>query len=223
MRKIKEPFQIDRQSITDQVYHHIKQLILSGVLQGGEKIPEEKVAQQLQVSRTPIREALRKLENYGLVEIKPRSYAIVMDLDPSEAPQIAIIRLSLEKLSCTLLCDNVNDQDIFALKEIAAKCVTLMEENNLAEEFELDSQFHLEIARRTNNKHLYEIMEKLDAKIQMLRLRQKTPKSELINYVNQHEEIIRLLSNKNKESLLALIETHIMHDLNPAGAYPAEV
>jgi DNA-binding GntR family transcriptional regulator len=67
-------YAIHRQSLSGQVYCYIKRLILSGEIRGGERIPEEKVAQQFGVSRTPIREALSRLEEYGLIQIKPRSY-----------------------------------------------------------------------------------------------------------------------------------------------------
>ncbi|MDO8944225.1 MAG: GntR family transcriptional regulator, partial [Desulfobacterales bacterium] len=78
-------YEIHRQSLSEQVYHYIKRLILSGEIRGGEKIPEEKVAQRFGVSRTPIREALSRLEEYGLIQIKPRSYAEVVALEPHEA------------------------------------------------------------------------------------------------------------------------------------------
>ena len=69
MKIDKTIYAIQRQSLSEQVYHYIKRLILSGEIRGGEKIPEEKVAQQFGVSRTPIREALKRLEEYGLIRI----------------------------------------------------------------------------------------------------------------------------------------------------------
>ena len=71
---------------------------------GGERIPEKKVADLFKVSRTPVREAIRKLAEYGLVVIKPRSYAFVATLSPEEARDISWVRLYLEKLSMRLFC-----------------------------------------------------------------------------------------------------------------------
>lgn len=214
MVKFGTPFEIDRQSITDRVYQHIKQLILSGYLKGGEKVPEERVAQQLKVSRTPIREALRRLEKYGLIYIKPRSYAVVVELRPEEAIQVAMIRLVLEKLACELLCAVVTGEDIRVLRNLARDCSRLLREGAKAEEFELDSAFHLEIARRTGNAHLYEVIERLDAKVQLLRLRQRTPIERLTEYVDQHEELINLMEARDCNGLCKLLENHIMHDLS---------
>ena len=94
----------DMLSISDQVYTHIKKLILAGTLRGGERIPEKKVADLFKVSRTPVREAIRKLAEYGLVVIKPRSYAFVATLSPDEARDISWVRLYLERLSVRLFC-----------------------------------------------------------------------------------------------------------------------
>ena len=80
-------------------------------LKGGKRIPEEKVAQQFGVSRTPIREALRRLEEYGIIRVKPRSYAEVVGLSPKEARHISIVRAELETLSVRLLTEIGTDED----------------------------------------------------------------------------------------------------------------
>jgi DNA-binding GntR family transcriptional regulator len=210
MAKFEKPFEIDRQSITDRVYNHIKQLILAGYLKGGEKVPEEKVAQQLKVSRTPIREALRRLEKYGLIYVKPRSYAVVVELKPTDFYDVSVIRTTLEKLAFYLLCAVVTPEDIAYLRNVAVKCSRLLHEGNQAEAFETDSHFHLEVARRTGNTHLYEIMERLDAKVQLLRLRHGIAIQELAIYTEHHEHLVSLLAEKRLEDINQLLEKHIL-------------
>ena len=87
------------QSISEKVYHHVKALILSGTLKSGEKISEAELAKYFRVSKTPVREALRKLAEYGLILIKPRSFAIVVTISDEEARDISLVRLWLERLS----------------------------------------------------------------------------------------------------------------------------
>jgi DNA-binding GntR family transcriptional regulator len=72
---------------------------------------------------------------------------------------------------------------------------------------------HLEIARRTGNRHLYEIYEKLDAKVQLLRLVLRLPLEKLIVYVKHHDEIIRSMKRRDKESAVALMKHHVMNQL----------
>jgi DNA-binding GntR family transcriptional regulator len=210
-----EPFVIERASITDKVYGHIKELILAGYLKGGEKVPEERVAGRFKVSRTPIREALRRLERYGLIYIKPRSYAVVVELRPEEAGQIAVIRLSLEKLVAELLCAKDAAPDLDELRELSRRCSALIGRGRRAEAFEIDSRFHLLLARLTGNSHLYEIVEKLDAKVQLLRLKQDAATEELAGYIAQHEQIVGLIEKKDARGLEVLLRRHIMHDLPP--------
>lgn len=207
-------YEIHRQSLSDQVYHYVKRLILSGVIRGGERIPEEKVAQQFGVSRTPIREALNRLEEYGLIRIKPRSHAEVVSLAPQEAGQIAVIRSQLETLAVSLLADCGTKKDFRELELLAKECNGLIAEGDIASTFEKDSLLHLEIARRTGNRHLYEIYEKLDAKVQLLRLVLRLPLEKLKLYVRHHDEIIHAMKLHDKESAVALMKRHVMNQLD---------
>jgi GntR family transcriptional regulator, rspAB operon transcriptional repressor len=207
-------YEIHRQSLSDQVYYYVKRMILSGGIRGGEKIPEEKVAQQFGVSRTPIREALNRLEEYGLIDIKPRSYAVVVTLEPHEAGQLAIIRSQLETLAVSLLTDCGTEDDFRELELLVRECNALIAEGDIATTFEKDSLLHLEIARRTGNRHLYEICEKLDAKVQLLRLVLRLPLEKLKRYVKHHDEIVSAMKRRDKDSAVALMKHHIMNQLN---------
>jgi DNA-binding GntR family transcriptional regulator len=102
---------LDRKSLSDQVHELIKRMILSEELRGGERIPEEKIAHIFGVSRTPIREALRKLEKGGLVRIVPHSHAEVIALEPEAAGHIFELRLSLETLAVRRLAARACDGD----------------------------------------------------------------------------------------------------------------
>lgn len=207
-------YEIQRQSLSEQVYCYIKRQILSGEILGGERIPEEKVARQFGVSRTPIRAALSHLEEYGLIRIKPRSHAVVVALDPREAGQLAVIRSQLETLAVALLTDCGTEEDFRALDLLAQECNALIAEGDIAATFEKDSFLHLEIARRTGNRHLYEIYEKLDAKIQLLRLVLRLPLEKLKQYVGHHDEIIHLMKRRDKESAVRLMKHHVMNQLD---------
>lgn len=210
----KNIYEIQRQSLSEQVYRYIKRLILSGEIRGGEKIPEEKVARQFGVSRTPIREALKRLEEYGLIYLKPRSYATVIALKPHEAGQIACIRSQLETLAVSLLTECATEADFKELKTMAAECDKLIGNGDVGDLFEKDSLLHLEIAKRTGNRHLYEIVEKLDAKVQLLRLIIRLPLDKLTSYVGQHSEIIKAMETRDKDAAEAMMRKHILNQLD---------
>lgn len=207
-------YAIHRQSLSDQAYSYIKRLILSGEIRGGERIPEEKVAQQFGISRTPIREALSRLEEYGLIQIKPRSYAEVVALEPQEAGQLAVIRSQLETLAVSLLAECGTQEDFRELELLAKECNALIAEGDIAATFEKDSLLHLEMFRRTGNRHLYELYEKFDAKIQLLRLVLRVPLKKLRVYVKHHEGIIDAMKRRDAELAVSLMRHHIMNQLN---------
>ncbi len=206
-------YDIDRMSLSDRVYFYIKDLILSGDLQGGERIPEEKVASRFGLSRTPIREALRRLEEYGLVRIKPRSYAEVVSLSPEEAPDVAQVRAAIERLAVGLLAERGTDEDFEELLRISDACQEALSKGDIAVTFEHDSSFHLEIAKRSGNRHLYELFEKLDAKVQLLRLVLHLPYQQLKRFVGQHRKLIQAAREGNADLARSTIEEHILAQL----------
>lgn len=205
---------IDRKTISDQVYDHIKKLILSGALKGGEKIPEISIADQLNVSRTPVREAIRKLAEYGLVILKPRSYAQVATISPKEGRDISLVRLSLEKLSFRSFAEVAAEDSLASLHDLAFKCTEANKAGDYGAAYEFDSMLHLEIARSTGNIELFSMLRTLDAKLQLLRLKQHLPSHLLSMYFSQHETLIQLMHDKRLSEIESLLERHIMHHLD---------
>ena len=200
-------------SLADQVYTMLKEQILSGQLRGGMKIPEEQLAEQFGVSRTPIREAIRRLSEYGLVTIKPRSHAIVSIISQKEAADIARVRVSLEQLAIDSIDENAYAANVKEFSRYAADCQYALGIGDRATVFEQDSLFHLALIKASDNSALFNICERLDAKIQQLRIAQDLPEDELTYYLNQHSQIMNLLKNGEKEACKKLIYEHITHDL----------
>lgn len=200
-------------SLADQVYTMLKEQILSGQLKGGMKIPEEQLAEQFGVSRTPIREAIRRLSEYGLVTIKPRSHAIVSIISQKEAADIARVRVSLEQLAIDSIDENAYAANVKEFSRYAADCQYALGIGDRATVFEQDSFFHLALIKASDNSALFNICERLDAKIQQLRIAQDLPEDELTYYLNQHSQIMNLLKNGEKEACKKLIYEHITHDL----------
>lgn len=205
---------ITQKSLSDQVYDHIKSMILSGELKGGERVPETQLSNLFGVSRTPLREALKKLSEYGLVYLKPRSFAEVAIIDEEEAKQIAEVRLNLEILSATLLAKNGSESVFQELKELSNSCLQAAHEGHRSEAFELDSKFHLTIAEKSGNKVLYDIYERLDARIQLLRLNQNLIIESLQDYIKQHSRLLEAMKNGEIRLLTSILSKHIIHDFH---------
>lgn len=206
--------QIVRQSYADQVYYHIKELILSGTLRQGEKIVEDKIAKQLGVSRTPIREALTRLQVYGLVHLQPRSYAEVVTLNERQASDIAQVRLHLERMVFALLCERQHEPAMMcALEQHAQQAREALERRDKAGYFEADSAFHVAAAANCGNEELAAIYQRFESRVQLLRIAQDVSIERLEVYMRQHFDLLELLSEERMEAINALLNVHIVHDL----------
>ncbi len=204
---------IVQRSLSDQVYNLLKDQILSGELKGGTNISEELLAQQFGVSRTPIREAIRRLAEYGLLIITPRSHVSVYTVTEKEAADIAKVRVNLEMLAVDSIDDDAYQRNVEDIARHAADCQYAMSVGDRASVFEKDSLFHLALVRAADNSALYDICQRMDAKIQLLRIAQNLPEDELAYYINQHVQLMQLLKQGDKDTCKRLLYEHITHDL----------
>ncbi|AJY76478.1 GntR family transcriptional regulator [Paenibacillus beijingensis] len=127
--------------IRDKVYNYIKQAIVQGIYKSGERIIERELADQLQVSRTPIREALFRLESQGFVKTLPRKGVVVSKLSPEEVIEIFTILSSLESLAVKLAAQNANESHIEQLERLIRK---MEEELSHSKSDEVSTSFHFE-------------------------------------------------------------------------------
>jgi GntR family transcriptional regulator, rspAB operon transcriptional repressor len=199
---------IEQRSISTQVYESIKNSIMLGELKSGERISEQSIAERLGISRTPVREGLRMLEQYGLVKLKARSYAEVIKLNENEMKNLVSIRAELEGFSVKLLIAKNNEDDFVMIKKSAKECEDLLSTGTVSDVFKKDSMFHLEIATRTGNQYLVEILERLDAKIQIYRVSQCITKGEIAIAVRTHNDIVDAITNRDTVSAVSLMEKH---------------
>jgi DNA-binding GntR family transcriptional regulator len=202
-----------RESYAEQVYRYIKDLILSGELRQGDKVVEDKIAKRFGVSRTPIREALTRLQAYGLVYLRPRSYAEVVRIGPEEAMEIAQLRLHLEKMAFRLLCAHHDTEAFAELRSIAEEAQEALLGGDKAAYFEADSHFHQTAAERCGNSHLAAVSRNFDGKVQLLRIAQDVPIERLEVYMRQHFDLLQMLEERRCNSIDELLRIHIVHDL----------
>jgi DNA-binding GntR family transcriptional regulator len=205
-----------RQSYADQVHHYIKELILSGELRQGDKIVEDKIAKRFGVSRTPIREALTRLQAYGLVHLQPRSYAEVARIEAQEARDIAQLRLTLEQMSFRLLCNRNDSAALATLRGIAERARAALSAQDKAGYFEADSEFHQEVANLCGNGQLALVYRQFASKVQLLRIAQDVPIERLEIYMRQHFDLLDMLESGRCSAIDELLKIHIVHDLTAA-------
>lgn len=176
--------------LSETVYQHLLNQIFSNQLKPGEKIAELKIAAQFSTSRTPIREALRKLQSQGLVNIYPNRHAEVASFTKKEIQDIGTLRISLDLLSVKLASLYGSRADFMRLKELADACLNAYYQNDGYTRRKLDSDFHMELCRITQNETLYKIQCDLSLKIQFILLHNEFAIENEEDHLKQHLTIV---------------------------------
>lgn len=128
--------------LRDVVFNTLRQAILRGELKPGERLMEIQLANKLGVSRTPIREAIRKLELEGLVLMIPRKGAEVAEITEKSLRDVLEVRRALEELSVQLACEKITKEEIRELERVAKEFQQVVKSSDITEIAEVDVRFH---------------------------------------------------------------------------------
>ena len=204
-------------SISDQIYERIRQQILHGDIEPGERLMQNQVAENLRASRTPVREAFRRLEQDGLVERVPQGGVRVTRLDMEAIQEVFGIRNVLEAYAVELACGRITAEEIGSLKRLVTQAGELLSSGELGREtkikrlFELNSQFHDTLYRASENSYLMGMINSLRSIVGRLRLLGLRADSTWSRAWDEHAQLIGLLEKKDKESAARLLKTHLVN------------
>ena len=195
--------------LRDVVFNTLRRAILKGELEPGERLMEIALANKLGVSRTPIREAIRKLELEGLVVMIPRKGAEVARITEKDLRDVLEVRTSLEKLAIELACDRITEDDIHDLKLACKNFEESFGKDDLTTIAEKDVAFHDIIFRSTKNARLIQILNNL--REQMYRYRMEYLKDIAVRrtLAEEHRSICEALRARDEKKALDYIKVHI--------------
>ena len=192
--------------LRDVVFNTLRQAILKGELKPGERLMEIKLG----VSRTPVREAIRKLELEGLVLMIPRKGAEVAEITRQDMEDVLEVRTALEELAVKDACDHITDAQLSELKKASNEFKkALLEGKDLVTCADADMHFHDVILSATNNRRLIQMLNNLSE--QMYRYRMEYLKDERTHktLIEEHDAIRRALKKHDKVKAGAAIRVHI--------------
>ena len=219
---MKEDMRLDATSnlpLREVVFLRLRQAILQGDLQPGERLMEIQLADQLGVSRTPVREAIRKLELEGLVSMKPRRGAEVASITIKDMQDVLEVRGSLEELAVELCCAKGDCSWIEELKKANKVFEAAVRSEELLIIADADVRFHDIIYKATGNKRLIQIINNLREQIYRYRLEYIKNDQARNELIEEHERIIGFISKKDKEGAKKAMRQHIVNQENDiAGA-----
>ncbi|MDR1774488.1 MAG: GntR family transcriptional regulator [Clostridioides sp.] len=201
-------------NLSEQVYEHIKNMILNLELKPGDHVPEESVAELLGCSRTPIREALRRLESEGLIFLYPKRFAAVAHYDDDAIRNIGELRLAQDILAGQLALYYGSMSDFEELQELVKKCEEGARTGNMYERIKLDIEFHLKIAEISRNKTLIKKQRELYLVIYLIQISKYTDVEHSMQQIQHHQEILEALVKHDAKTLKKLICAHLKEFFN---------
>ena len=195
--------------LRDVVFKTLRQAILKGELEPGERLMEIQLAERLGVSRTPIREAIRKLELEGLVLMIPRKGAEVAKISESNLRDVLEVRRSLEELAIDLACQRITAEELELLNKAEVDFKAAIGNGDAMQIAQTDEQFHEIIYNSTKNQKLVQILNNL--REQMYRYRVEYLKEEQTRnlLVNEHEELVKAIRDGNVERAQEISFNHL--------------
>ena len=195
--------------LRDVVFYTLRQAILKGEMEPGERLMEIQLAKKLGVSRTPIREAIRKLELEGLVIMIPRRGAEVAGITEKALRDVLEVRRSLEELAIGLAVARMKEDDIKALEAARIEFREALNTNDMIRIAQADEKFHDVIYAGTYNDKLVQLLNNLRDQIYRYRLEyiKDVGKRQLI--LIEHENILNAVKTRNLELGRRAMREHI--------------
>lgn len=196
-------------SLEESVFFALEEEILSGKLKRGETLTETALSQRLGVSRTPIRGALSRLGDEGLVEIHPNRGAVVVGIGDEELQDIYKIRIRLEGLASAEAAVRISESDLARLRHSVELSEFYIAKRDAEHLKELDSEFHSIIYEASGNRLLCKTLSELHRNIQFYRKRSLSFGDRLEKSVGEHREILDAIERGDAEAADRLTSAHI--------------
>lgn len=195
--------------LRDVVFQTLRQAILRGELEPGERLMEIHLANRLGVSRTPIREAIRKLELEGLVVMIPRRGAIVASITEKDLKDVLEVRRTLEIMAGEMACDRITPELLEQLKSAGEEFRRLKDTNDFTSLAEVDVKFHDIIYAATDNQRLITILNNLREQMYRYRLEYIKDEDKRKILILEHERILKAVRERKVADAKEAMREHI--------------
>lgn len=195
--------------LRDVVFNTLRKAILKGELKPGERLMEIALAERLGVSRTPVREAMRKLELEGLVVMIPRRGAQVANITEKDLNDVLEVRIALENLSIENACTRMTEEQLSQLWEAAKIFERTMADGNLVKLAEADVAFHEVIYQSSDNRRLNQVLNNLREQIYRYRVEYLKDEETRNLLVKEHEELYKAIKARDVKTAQEISFRHI--------------
>lgn len=191
------------------IYQTLREKIFTLELEPGVKMSEKEIAEQLKVSRTPVRESFLQLAQEGLLDIYPQKGTVVSKIDLAHVEESRFVRENIEKAVVRLACESLSEDDIFQLETNLILQEKLVEKGNFLKQFELDDEFHKIIFFGCGKQRTWEMLRQMNTHFNRLRLVRLTSPLDWSVIISQHTDILQLIKSNEPDKAEAVMSEHL--------------
>ena len=204
------PVRLDQyRPLREVVYETLRDAISAEILPTGERLMEIQVAEELGVSRTPVREAIRRLEIEGLVVMIPRRGTYVANLSIRDINDVFEIREALESLAAGLAADRITDDELEDMERMLVEADEAVSAKDLDKVVEIDIRFHDMLYQASRNEKLTGILNNLREQTTRFRMISLSAPGRLKNTLEEHRELVEALGNRDVAEASRAAQAHL--------------
>lgn len=205
-----QPIDLDTyQPLREAVCETLRDAIRKGILEPGERLMEVQLAEELGISRTPVREAIRKLEQEGYVIMMPRRGTYVSDVSVRDVKEIFEIRSALESLATGLAARRIEPEDLEKLQNLLDEIEIYINKNDIEKIVETDIKFHGLIYQVSGNERLVNIINNLKEQTARFRTQSMSYPGRLQETLEEHSEMVEAIANGDVSAARDAAEHHM--------------
>jgi DNA-binding GntR family transcriptional regulator len=202
---------IPRRVLHQEVAVRLRQRIVEGHLAPGAKLNERELSELLQVSRTPLREAIKMLAAEGLVALLPNRGAVVVQLSEQDVADAFEVIAGLEGQSGELAAQRIGVAQLAEIRALHYEMLAAFTRRDLATYYRLNALIHTHINAAAGNRVLTQTWANLNARLQALRFRSNFDEAKWQRAMQEHDRMIELLADRDAAGLRALMTAHLLH------------
>jgi DNA-binding GntR family transcriptional regulator len=204
------PIRLDSyKPLREVVSEALREAIVAGILKPGERLMEIQLAEELGVSRTPVREAIRKLELEGFVIMVPRRGTYVCDLSIKDINEVYEIRTSLDVLAAGLAAERITEEELEQMERLLVEIGEHIDKEDIEKIVEVDTRFHDILYRASRNDRLVGIISNLREQFTRFRTVSIAYPGRLKNTLEEHRRMLEAIAQRNVEMAQQIAREHM--------------
>jgi DNA-binding GntR family transcriptional regulator len=204
-----EVISIPRAALHEQVAQRLRQMLLEGRIAPGAKLNERELSERLNVSRTPLREAIKMLAAEGLVELLPNRGAVAVALTEADVAHTFEVMAGLEAQAGELAAQRITEAELAEIQAMHFEMMAAYTRRDLSAYYTLNARIHSAISSAAKNPVLAQVYQQVNARLQALRFRSNQDGDKWKNAMKEHEKMIEALAAHDGAAMREVLLSHL--------------